>query len=131
MSQQKTMMFETRNSIAKDLRHLGLRRERPSSYTARFGRWDSSVADRWYWCRAKTTIAGAHVWKEDGREWVTDQEIQHETERFVKLGEAFERETGCVTRGRIGLAEAKLFSQRAAVDFAKEWLERQQQGEKN
>jgi len=79
---------------------------------------------------AKTTIAGAPVWKEGGRKWVTYQEIQHETERFLELGEAFERETGCVIRGRVGLAEAKLFSQRAAVDFAKEWLERQRQEEK-
>ncbi|BCU81124.1 hypothetical protein JIR001_09070 [Polycladomyces abyssicola] len=35
-----------------------------------------------------------------------------------------------MTRGMVRLAEEKLFSQHAAVDFAKEWLERQRQKDK-
>ena len=39
-----------------------------------------------------------------------------------EVGEAFEA-TGAVTIGKVGSAEARLFSQRAAVDFALGWLE--------
>ena len=44
-----------------------------------------------------------------------------DVERFPELGAAFERAYE-VTVGRIGSAESRLFRQRAAVDFAVDWL---------
>jgi len=43
-------------------------------------------------------------------------------EDFKTIGKAFERTRGAVTLGRIGHAESRLFSQRAAVDFAVRWM---------
>ena len=43
------------------------------------------------------------------------------SESLLEVGAAFES-TGKVTVGKVGSAECRLFSQRAAVDFALEWL---------
>jgi len=65
--------------------------------------------------------AGQRVWKE-----YTDIDLDEEP--FAKLGADFERERAeSVRHGRVGLAEARLFRQRPAVDYAVAWL-RQRHG---
>jgi aminoglycoside 3-N-acetyltransferase len=55
--------------------------------------------------------------------WTTFHDIELDDEPFAALGGAFEREhPTTVRRGHIGLAEARLFPQRAAVDYAVHWL---------
>ena len=54
--------------------------------------------------------------------WVEYEDIYWYDEDFVTIGEEFESESGAVRKGRIGEAEAKLFSQREMVDFAVEWM---------
>ena len=58
---------------------------------------------------------GRSVW----REFETAKDMS--AEWLLELGAAFEA-TGSVTVGKVGSAEARLFSQRAAVDFAVGWL---------
>jgi aminoglycoside 3-N-acetyltransferase len=61
---------------------------------------------------------------EDGRRvWREYRDIALDSERFAVLGSDFET-TGAVRRGRVGQAEARLFRQRAAVDYAVGLLER-------
>lgn len=55
------------------------------------------------------------------RYWRTYDDIEYDDEAFEEIGEAFER-TGAVRNGRVGSAASRLFSQRAAVDFAVDWL---------
>jgi aminoglycoside 3-N-acetyltransferase len=64
---------------------------------------------------------GAPITVHGRREWVWYDDIDLRSEVFEELGRDFERERAvCV--GRVGSAEARLFSQRAAVDFAVDWL---------
>jgi aminoglycoside 3-N-acetyltransferase len=59
---------------------------------------------------------------ENGRRtWAWFEDIDLRADVFDELGSDFERERP-VARGLVGSAEARLFSQRAAVDFAVEWL---------
>ena len=58
---------------------------------------------------------GRSVW----REFATARDMGDEW--ILGVGAAFEA-TGSVTVGKVGSAEARLFSQRAAVDFAMGWL---------
>jgi aminoglycoside 3-N-acetyltransferase len=51
--------------------------------------------------------------------WFEDIDLRADV--FDELGRDFERKLP-VKRGPVGSAEARLFSQRAAVDFAVEWL---------
>jgi aminoglycoside 3-N-acetyltransferase len=68
---------------------------------------------------------GAPIVRDGRRVWVTYQDIAIDDEPFATLGAAFEREQPtAVRRGRIGLAEARLFPQRLAVDYAARWLAR-------
>jgi aminoglycoside 3-N-acetyltransferase len=61
---------------------------------------------------------------EDGqRVWKTYQDIELDADVFPEIGADFEA-TGAVTLGQSGSAQARLFSSRAAVDFAQEWLTR-------
>ncbi len=55
------------------------------------------------------------------RIWKAYEDIALDSEIFPQIGAAFE-ETGQVTIGRVGSAETRLFSQRAGVDFAQQWL---------
>ena len=65
--------------------------------------------------------AGERVWREY-------MDIDLDDDPFAELGADFERERPEVVRhGRVGLAEARLFRQRPAVDFATAWL-RQRRG---
>jgi aminoglycoside 3-N-acetyltransferase len=58
------------------------------------------------------------------RRWVQYQDIQLDHSDFNLIGAAFERETGHVAKGPVGCADAMLMPQRALVDFAKDWIER-------
>lgn len=64
---------------------------------------------------------GAPVMENGRRTWAWFDDIDLRADLFDELGAAFEREHP-VARGHVGSAEARLFSQRAAVDFAVEWL---------
>ena len=57
------------------------------------------------------------------REWVTYRTLAVEDADFVELGDAFERKHAII-RHRVGNAEARLMRQRALVDFAVEWMNR-------
>jgi aminoglycoside 3-N-acetyltransferase len=64
---------------------------------------------------------GAPIMQDDRRIWVWFDDIDMDAGAFEALGGDFERKHA-VARGRVGSAEARLFSQRAAVDFAVGWL---------
>ena len=70
---------------------------------------------------ARPARSGAPIVENGRRTWAWFEDIDLRAEVFDELGAAFEREHP-VMRGRVGSAEARLFSQRAAVDFAVEWL---------
>jgi aminoglycoside 3-N-acetyltransferase len=57
----------------------------------------------------------------NGREWCEFEDVALDASDFAVLGAGFE-ETGVVRRGRVGAAEARLFSLRAAVDYAVGWF---------
>jgi len=65
--------------------------------------------------------AGAPIMKSGLREWAWFDDIELRADLFDELGRDFEAEHA-VSRGRVGSADARLFSQRAAVDFAVGWL---------
>jgi aminoglycoside 3-N-acetyltransferase len=64
---------------------------------------------------------GAPIMEEGRRVWAWFEDIEMNESMFDELGNDFERDHP-VARGRIGSAESRLFSQRAAVDFAVGWL---------
>jgi aminoglycoside 3-N-acetyltransferase len=64
---------------------------------------------------------GAPVMEDGRRTWVWFEDLELRADLFEELGGDFEREHA-VSRGRVGSAETRLFSQPAAVDFAVEWL---------
>jgi aminoglycoside 3-N-acetyltransferase len=53
--------------------------------------------------------------------WQTWSEVAVDEGDFDKIGEAFDQ-TGQTTAGTVGAAPARLMSQRAAVDFALDWI---------
>lgn len=68
----------------------------------------------------RTETLGARV---RGRGWTTWTDVVLDEGPFERLGADLDR-TAAVRTGRVGLAEARLVRQRAAVDFAVPWLER-------
>jgi len=64
---------------------------------------------------------GAPILVEGKRVWKEFKDIEFASDVFNKIGEAFEKENDII-KGKIGLADTKLFKQRTAVDFAKKWL---------
>jgi len=76
---------------------------------------------------AREMRQGAPILVDGRRTWVAYREIELDEEPFATLGAAFEEAegaTGTVRCGRVGVAESRLFRQRAAVDFAVTWLHR-------
>jgi aminoglycoside 3-N-acetyltransferase len=65
--------------------------------------------------------SGAPVMQGGRRAWTWFDDIESRDNLFEELGRDFERERP-VSRERVGSADARLFSQRAAVDFAVDWL---------
>jgi aminoglycoside 3-N-acetyltransferase len=70
---------------------------------------------------ARVTRLGAPIMDSGRRVWAWLEDIELHAEVFEELGRDFEREVP-VRRGFVGSAEARLFSQRAAVDLAVDWL---------
>ena len=70
---------------------------------------------------ARTARLGAPIIGSGRRTWAWFEDIELRADLFEELGSEFERECP-VTVGRVGSADARLFPQRAAVDFAVEWL---------
>jgi aminoglycoside 3-N-acetyltransferase len=64
---------------------------------------------------------GAPVVVDGRREWTWFEDIEMNADLFGELGDDFERHHP-VAQGRVGSADARLFSLRAAVDFAVDWL---------
>lgn len=64
---------------------------------------------------------GAPMMRDGRREWVWFEDIEMNADLFDELGRDFERRHS-VAVGRVGSADSRLFSQRAAVDFAVDWL---------
>jgi aminoglycoside 3-N-acetyltransferase len=70
---------------------------------------------------ARPARNGAPVVADGRRVWMGFEDIEMRDDLFEKLGGDFERACA-VTRGPVGSAEARLFSQCDAVDFAVDWL---------
>jgi aminoglycoside 3-N-acetyltransferase len=64
---------------------------------------------------------GAPILENGRRVWAWYEDIELRSDLFEELGRDFELACA-VSQGRVGSAEARLFSQRAAVDFAVGWL---------
>jgi len=58
------------------------------------------------------------------REWVKIEDLDIDASDFVAIGDGFERSTGYVHRGRVANAESMLLPQRALIDYAVQWMER-------
>ena len=70
---------------------------------------------------ARRVEAGAPILEDGRRVWKTYEDIELNEEVFVEIGADFEKAVGVHTSG-VGSAEAKIFSQRQAVDFARDQL---------
>lgn len=66
---------------------------------------------------------GAPVMGDDGREWISFEELDYDDGDFEEVGEAFERDRpGAVARGEVGNGDCRLLSQRELVDYGADWL---------
>ncbi len=66
-------------------------------------------------------IQGSAVMVNNERKWIEWKELNVITDDFEDLGRDFEEEIGYISK-KVGLADARLFSQRKLVDFAIEWI---------
>lgn len=64
---------------------------------------------------------GGPVFEAGSRVWREYEDIEMDSDVFPQLGTDFEQHQA-VKVGRVGMAESRLFKQRAAVDFAEKWL---------
>lgn len=67
---------------------------------------------------------GAALMIDGRRSWVTYRDLEGTTDDFERLATDFARETGLERRGRVGNATAVLMPQRALVDYAVDWMNR-------
>ncbi len=70
---------------------------------------------------ATHTTQGAALLENGERIWRTFADVDWDSDDFAEIGALFDA-TGSVRLGRVGSADARLFRQRAAVDFAEEWI---------
>lgn len=68
-------------------------------------------------------VGGAPVMIDGRRRWAEVRDIDVNDEDFPQIGEAFDRRSGLVRRGKIAQATALLMPQRELVDFALTWME--------
>lgn len=73
--------------------------------------------------KIKEEKLGAPILLEGKRKWVEYKDIELDVDDFDKIGNEFEKIEDVITY-KIGRAESKLFSQKLAVDFAKDWMEK-------
>ena len=71
-----------------------------------------------------TIQCGAPVMRDGRREWVQFEDINEDSGDFHRIGADFDRQPGLTRIGRVAQAEARLMAQRALVDFAVQWMER-------
>jgi aminoglycoside 3-N-acetyltransferase len=71
--------------------------------------------------------SGAAVSGPDGRRWVTCDDVDLDDGDFGAIGAAIDA-AGLTRGGVVGSARCALMSQRAVVDFAREWMERHRAG---
>lgn len=71
---------------------------------------------------------GAPVLVDGARCWVALDDINYNESDFDSVGRAFARQTALELKGKVGLAQSRLFSQRAVVDFAGQWMMKNRQG---
>lgn len=64
---------------------------------------------------------GSSMLVNNTQKWVRWKDLDHDSDDFEEIGKAFESENQ-YTPGKVGLAEARLFSQREIVDFAVKWM---------
>jgi aminoglycoside 3-N-acetyltransferase len=76
--------------------------------------------------RGQSTTCGAATMVDGQRQWVTFQDIEYDDADFLRQGRAFD-ETSGTTMGKVGAANARLFSQPIAVDFAESWITKERQ----
>jgi aminoglycoside 3-N-acetyltransferase len=69
------------------------------------------------------TINKVPIFEAGEKKWVDLRDIDFDTDDFNDLGEAFERETDHVRRGKIGNADALLMPAKELVDYAVKWME--------
>ncbi|WP_066174786.1 aminoglycoside N(3)-acetyltransferase [Bacillus marinisedimentorum] len=69
----------------------------------------------------KETVTGAPVFNNGERVWETFRNIEFNDDVFEIIGQEFEQNAE-VRKGKAGGADCRLFRQKAAVDFAVEWL---------
>lgn len=74
----------------------------------------------------KTIVQGAPIMEHGQRAWKTFTTLDVDSDCFDELGADFEK-VHPVKIGLVGSATTRLFSQRAAVDFAQEWITRKRQ----
>ena len=72
----------------------------------------------------EATTNAAPVMVAGERRWVEFEDIELDETDFDRLGRDFESDTDSVTVGRVGVGEARLMSQRALVEYAVGWFER-------
>lgn len=77
----------------------------------------------------KRLVQGAPMIENGRRVWKTINDIEWDADSFEALGADFEQ-THPVRVGLVGSATARLFSQRAAVDFAAKWIGAQRQAKR-
>ena len=70
---------------------------------------------------APRILQAAAIFEHGVRVWKQYEDIELNTDPFPEIGAAFEA-TGAVRLGTVGIATARLFRQRDAVDFAVRWL---------
>lgn len=56
------------------------------------------------------------------RRWEAYRDVDLDETDFITIGEQFARETGRLSKGRVGQATARLMPQRPLVDFAARWM---------
>lgn len=69
--------------------------------------------------------AGAAMLENGQRVWKVFRDMAWDDDTFPEIGADFEA-TGAATVGPVGAGQARLFSQRAGVDFAERWLRKRQ-----
>jgi aminoglycoside 3-N-acetyltransferase len=72
----------------------------------------------------KIITNGAPVLVGGNRQWVEFEVVDYYEEDFPNLGNDFDKDTGLEVSGQVGAAEARLMPQRALVDYAVGWMER-------
>ena len=75
----------------------------------------------------KMITQGAPIVENDQRVWKAFQALELDSDCFDELGADFDK-VHPVKIGLVGSATTRLFSQRAAVDFAQEWIARKRRG---